>query len=103
MNSNKVIQHIKIQKADKTEVSVEQDEKPIIAKMKAAQGKKTAASSDKSPEDKKPNMSKVKMEVKRERKNSESHQKMVVLKVVKSDCEVDEDDSNQSAEVMKFP
>lgn len=98
VHANKVVKRLAPQTAAKTKVSyVSQDKKPVITKK--LMGQKTAVSSIK--EEKKANISKVKVEVKRERKKSESQQKMVVLQVVKSDCE-NGDDSNQAPEVILF-
>lgn len=95
--NSKVVQHLKLQQPTKTEVSdVKREEKPVI--LKKPVGQKTVVSAVKPAEEKKPNISNVKVEVKREPKHSDSQHKMVVLKVVKSDCEMDDEDSNQSAE-----
>lgn len=78
------------------ESDISRDVKPVITTKPPA--RKPAASSTIPPDEKKPHVSNVKTEVKRERKKSESQQKMVVFKVVKSDNEMKADDSNHSAE-----
>lgn len=90
----KVVQFSTPEKPTKTKApDVIEDKKPEITK-KLPERPKPAVPSAKPKEEVKPIISKVEMEVKRERKKSES-QKMVVYQVVKPDGEVNGDDSEQ--------